>query len=73
MLLLDVSTLQWHELHLYVFRLLVRVAGAAVGLVYTAEACAASGHVYTLGHELHLDVSNPQGQCLLTFEHVRFA
>jgi hypothetical protein len=58
-LLLDGSTQQWHELHLDVFRLLV--AGAAVGLVYIEEACAASRHVYTLGHELHLDMSNPQG------------
>ncbi len=61
LLLLDMSTrtLQGPELHLGVFRLLV--ACAADWLVYTAEACAASGHVYILGPELHLDVSYPQG------------
>ncbi len=32
------------------------VAFAAAGLVYTTEACAASGHVNTLGPELHLGV-----------------
>ncbi len=86
-LLLDMSTRtrQGRELHLDVFRLLV--ACAAAGLVYTAEACAASRHVYTLGPELHLDVSYPQGPvptycrtCSLRFENnlltvgrVRFA
>jgi hypothetical protein len=37
-------------------------AGAAPGLVYTAEACPSSGGVYTTeeGPELHLDLSTLQ-------------
>ncbi len=36
-----------------------------LALVYTTKACAAPVHVYTLGQELHLDVSNPQGPVLI--------
>jgi hypothetical protein len=44
---------------------LISVACDAPGLVYPTEACAAPGHVYTLGPELHLDMSDPQGPVLL--------
>ena len=35
-------------------------AGAAPGLVYTTESCAAPGGVYTTGPELSLDLSTLQ-------------
>jgi len=35
-------------------------AGAAPGLVYTTEGCAAPGSVYTTGPELSLDLSTLQ-------------
>jgi hypothetical protein len=37
---------------------------AAPGLIYTAEACAVLGPVYTLGPELHLDMSTLQNHVL---------
>jgi hypothetical protein len=36
-------------------------------LVGEQGACAATGHVYTLGPELHLDVSNSQGPVLINY------
>ncbi len=51
MLLLDVSARHGAEV--------------APGLVYTTEACAASGRVYTQGLELHLDLVGQQEPVLL--------
>ena len=46
-------------------------AGAAPGLVYTTEGCAAPGSVYTTGPELSLDLSTLQWLVLvLDLEHL---
>jgi hypothetical protein len=36
-------------------------------IVYATEACDAAGHVYTLGPEMSLDVSNPKGLVLINY------
>jgi hypothetical protein len=73
-LILAVSTVQGRELHLESWTYSIKTtadcsatglvytteASAATGFVCTTEAFAAPGYVYTLGPELHLDVSNLQ-------------
>jgi hypothetical protein len=74
-LILDVSTLQGRVLHLDYLYYCTIEACAAAGLVYSTEACAASGHVNTLGPELHMDMSSPQRPVptYSTVEHVHLA